>query len=73
VHCLRDVLSAKTIAERIEDAIREVATLLVALAPLDMAFAADRTNALSYGLIFEAIGVSLFVLALFIERQRFRA
>jgi hypothetical protein len=64
------VSSPKAIAERIEDAIREVGTLLVALAPLDMAFGADRTNALSYGLIFEAVGVSLFVLALFIERRR---
>jgi hypothetical protein len=65
--------SAKAVAERIEDAIREVGTLLVALAPLDMAFGADRANALGYGLTFEGIGVSLFLFALFIERQRLHA
>jgi hypothetical protein len=61
--------TAKAVAERIEDAIREVGTLLVALAPLDMAFGADRAHALRYGLIFEVIGVSLFLFALFLERR----
>jgi hypothetical protein len=50
----------------------EVGTLLVALAPLDMAFGADRTHAIGYGLIFEMIGVTLFVLAPFMERRRSR-
>lgn len=65
--------STKTAIERIEDAIREIATLLIALAPLDAVLAADRSQAVIYGLIFEAIGVSLFALALFLERKRLGA
>ena len=62
--------SAKTVIERVEEALREVATLFVALAPLDVALGAERPHAFSYGLIFEADGVSLFVLSLFLERRR---
>ena len=62
--------SPRTVIERIEDGLREVATLFVALAPLDVVLGAERPHAFSYGLIFEAVGVSLFVLSLFIERRR---
>ena len=62
--------SVKTVIERIEDLLREVATLFVALAPLDVALGADRPHAFSYGLIFVAFGVTLFVLTLFLERKR---
>ena len=40
--------------ERIEEALREVAILFVALAPLDVALGADRRNGFAYGLIFMA-------------------
>jgi hypothetical protein len=65
--------SARTIIERIEDALREVATLFVALAPLDVTLGGERPHAFSYGLIFVAAGVSLFALSLFLERRRFNA
>ena len=60
----------KTVIERIEDRLREVATLFVALAPLDVVLGAERPHAFSYALIFVAVGVILFVLALFLERNR---
>ena len=63
----------KQVVERIEDAVREVATLFVALAPLDVVLSADRPHAFSYGLIFVAVGVVLFVLTLLNERRRDRA
>lgn len=65
--------STKTAIERIEDAIREVATLFFALAPLDVALGSDQPHRFTYGLIFMVIGVVLFVLALFSERKRLGA
>ena len=66
-------MDAKPAIERIEEALREVATLFVALAPLDVALGARGPHAFIYGLIFVAIGVSFFLLSLFMERRRFRA
>ena len=65
--------SAEILFERIEDAMREIAVLFVALAPLDVVLGASRPRAFTYGLIFVAIGVILFAWALFIERRRLRA
>ena len=66
-------MEAKPAIERIEDALREVATLFVALAPLDVALGARGPHAFIYGLIFVVGGVILFVSALFLERRRFGA
>jgi hypothetical protein len=59
--------------ERIEEALREVAILFVPLAPLDVALGAERSQGFTYGLIFVAGGVILFVLVLLVERRRLRA
>lgn len=58
--------------ERIEEALREVAVLFVALAPLDVVLGAERPGAFADGLIFVAIGVILFVVTLIFERKRLR-
>ncbi len=58
----------KTPKERIEDALREIGTLLMTFAPLDAALNRDA-NVLSL-LIFFAIGVIVFLIALRLERSR---
>ena len=63
-------MAAQTVTERIEEAFREIATLFLALAPLDVVLGAERPYAFRNGLIFEAVGVSLFVLSLLLERRR---
>jgi uncharacterized MAPEG superfamily protein len=63
----------QTPIERIEEAAREIATLFIALAPLDVVLGADRPYAFTYALIFVAVGVIFFVLTLFSERHRSRA
>ena len=63
----------KTAIERFEDALREIATLFVALAPLDVALGARGPHAIIYGLIFVTGGVILFMWALYIERIRHNA
>lgn len=65
--------STRRALERIEEAAREIATLFVALAPLDVVLGADRPHAFTYGLIFVAVGVILFILTLLTERNRGRA
>ena len=59
--------------ERIEDLAREVATLFLALAPIDVVLGAERPHSFSYGLILVAVGVVLFLLTLLTERNRSRA
>ncbi len=61
----------KNVAERVEDAMREVGTLVIAFAPLDAAFAegAERAGLL---LLFAIYGVLLFVGSLWLERRRSR-
>ena len=60
----------KTVQERVEDAMREVGTLMIAFAPLDAAVAgSERTGRL---LIFLIFGLVLFVGSLWIERRRNR-
>jgi hypothetical protein len=56
--------------ERIEDALREIGTLLMTFAPLDAAINPGESGARL--LIFFFIGLIVFVLALRLERSRFR-
>jgi hypothetical protein len=56
--------------ERIEEALREIAILFVALAPLDVFLGDHPVNAIRNGLIFVAGGLILFVMALHIEKRR---
>jgi hypothetical protein len=58
--------------ERVEDAIRESGTLIVALTPLDAAFAPNQEDRVFTGLILLTLGVVLFVVALHLERRRAR-
>ena len=57
--------------ERIEEAVREIGVLLIALAPLDMAFSGNDVG-LSRLLIFLGLGATLFVMSLALERRRGR-
>jgi hypothetical protein len=59
----------KTVGERVEDAMREVGTLVMAFAPLDAAFA-DGDARVSRLLLFGAYGLLLFVGSLWLERRR---
>ena len=61
----------KTAQERLEDAIREVGTLLIAFAPLDAALA-ERPGSTGLLLLFMVFGVLLFIGSLLIERKRSR-
>jgi hypothetical protein len=65
-------VTRQTAIERVEDAVREIAVLFVALAPLDVALGAERPHAIAYGLIFVAVGVMLFLWTLFNEWRRKR-
>jgi hypothetical protein len=56
--------------ERVEDARREVGGLFIALAPLDTAFSENARGALTNLLLFLATGMTLFSIALFLERRR---
>jgi hypothetical protein len=62
----------KVAIEGIEESVREIATLFVALSPLDVVLGADRPHAFRNGLIFMLFGVILFVSAVFTERRRLR-
>jgi hypothetical protein len=62
-------LDARTI-ERVEEGLREIAVLFIALAPLDVFLGEHRVNAVRNGLIFVAGGIILFVIAVRIERKR---
>jgi putative exporter of polyketide antibiotics len=58
--------------ERIEDAIRESGTLIVALTPLDATFAPNQEDRWLWALILFGSGILLFGVALFLERRRTR-
>jgi hypothetical protein len=59
----------KTVQERVEDAMREVGTLLITFAPLDAALAEGSGVARAF-LFFLVIGVALFAGSLWLERRR---
>jgi len=65
---------AKSVAERIEDGMREVGTLLIAFAPLDAALSEGHPNGgvFLFLLLFLILGALLFVGALLLERRRTR-
>ncbi len=58
-----------TAKERIEEALREIAVLFIALAPLDAALGAHSSEVFAVGLIFVGIGVILFAATLFMESK----
>jgi hypothetical protein len=62
-------LGARTI-ERVEEALREIAVLFIALAPLDVFLSEDPAHAAANGFAFMMLGCSLFVVALYVERRR---
>ena len=68
-------MAVKKARERIEDAMREVGTLLIAFAPLDAALSEGRgqMNTLAFLLLFFGLGSLLFVGAVLLERRRSRA
>ena len=63
--------AVKTMQERLEDAMREVGTLLIAFAPLDAALT-ERPGRTGLLLLFMAVGVLLFIVSVLIERRRSR-
>ena len=63
--------SGTKIAERIEEALREIAVLFIALAPLDVFLAEGTPQAVRNGLIFVGAGLMIFVVTVFVERKRF--
>jgi C4-dicarboxylate-specific signal transduction histidine kinase len=65
-----DTPSTKSVAERIEEAMREIGMLLLAFAPLDAVLAEPaRTGRL---LLFFCFGIFLFIAAVLLERRRAR-
>jgi hypothetical protein len=63
------VLDTRSI-ERIEEGLREIAVLFIALAPLDVFLEDYRAIATRNGLIFVGIGVMIFAVALSVEKRR---
>jgi len=61
--------AVKTVQERVEDAMREVGTLLITFAPLDAALAEGSGIAGKF-LSFVIVGVTLFAGSLWLERRR---
>jgi hypothetical protein len=65
-----NVPSSKGVRERIEDALREIGTLLIALAPVDGVFSSDSPDTPRKILLIAGIGIIMFVLAIILERGR---
>ena len=67
-------MAVKKARERIEDAMREVGTLLIAFAPLDAALSEGRgqMNTLAFLLLFFGLGSLLLAGAVLLERRRSR-
>jgi hypothetical protein len=68
-----DQTGVKSAGERIEDALREIGTLLIAFAPLDAALTERREHVAVFLLLFLGLGALLFIGALVLERRRGRA
>ena len=62
-------VEVKTVQERVEDAMREVGTLLITFAPLDAALAEGSGIAGKF-LSFVIVGVALLAGSLWLERRR---
>ena len=65
-----DPTDVKSAAHRIEDAMREVGTLLIAFAPLDAALSERREHVAVFLLLFLGLGALLFIGAFVLERRR---
>jgi hypothetical protein len=61
-----------TIRERFEDVLREVGTLLIAFAPLDVALDAQKTKNWWTMLLFLSLGLFFLAIALIAEQRRHR-
>jgi hypothetical protein len=59
-----------SIRERVEDVLREVGTLLVAFAPLDVALGGEKTKSWSSMLLFLSLGLLFLIIALVAEQRR---
>lgn len=60
----------RTVAERIEEAMREIGVLLMAFTPLDAVLAEPRRTTVL--LLFFWLGIFLFTVAVSLERRRTR-
>ena len=58
--------------ERIEDLIREMGTLILALTPIDLVFSSDIAARLLSALLLSLLGILLFAVALVVEQRRNR-
>jgi hypothetical protein len=58
--------------DRVEDAMREIGTLIIAFAPLDAVYSAESGNRPRSVLLFVLWGLSFFFGALFLEWRRAR-
>jgi hypothetical protein len=58
------------VRERIEEGVREIGMLTVALAPLDAAFAANPRDRIPATLLLLAYGIVFFVAAVILEERR---
>jgi len=58
------------VRKRVEDVLREVGTLLVAFAPLDVALSAEKTKSWSSMLPFLSLGLLFLTIALVAEQRR---
>ena len=58
--------------QRLEELLREVGTLLIAFAPLDVTLGNSREFRWQWLLLFALLGISLFMTAVIAERRRFR-
>jgi len=67
---MADRTQVKSAGERIEDAMREVGTLLIAFAPLDAALSERKEHIVGFLLLFLGLGALLFVGVLVLERRR---
>ena len=61
-----------TAFERIDDLIREIGTLIVALTPLDLGFSTEVEGKILTALLLSQLGLFLFGVALVIEHRRKR-
>jgi hypothetical protein len=67
---MRQNSNRPSVRERFEDVLREVGTLLIAFAPLDVALGAEKTKSWSSMLLFLSLGLLFLTIALVAEQQR---
>jgi len=67
---MRNGSGRPTTRERIEDVFREIGTLLLAFAPLDVVLSSDREHRWPILLLFLSLGIFFLAIALVAERRR---